>query len=112
VIGTTNPHFPVNGPKSTGFAYQYLLQSGRRESTVSTYTTGLNNFIYFLTINVLLQDSTLEPGCMAIPDVSPSLFGHYLAWMYQCMYKFNTIKSYTTAIKMWCRANRRRKWVG
>jgi hypothetical protein len=27
--------------------------------------------------------------------------------MYQCMYKFNTIKSYTTAIKMWCRANRR-----
>jgi len=44
---------------------------------------------------------------MAIPDVSPSLFGHYLAWMYQCMYKFNTIKSYTTAIKMWCRANRR-----
>ena len=44
---------------------------------------------------------------MAIPEVSTSLFGHYLAWMYQCMYAFNTIKSYTTAVKMWCRANRR-----
>jgi hypothetical protein len=44
---------------------------------------------------------------MAIPEVTSSLFGHYLAWMYQAMYSFNTIKSYTTAVKMWCRANRR-----
>jgi hypothetical protein len=44
---------------------------------------------------------------MVIPEVSTSLFGHYLAWMYQCMYAFNTVKSYTTAVKMWCRANRR-----
>jgi hypothetical protein len=44
---------------------------------------------------------------MAIPDVTPSLFGHYLAWMYQAMYSFNTTRSYTTSVKMWCRANRR-----
>jgi hypothetical protein len=84
-----------------------LLQSGRRKSTVSTYTTGLNNFIFFLSRNALLQASTLNEYFLAIPEVSTSLFGHYLTWMYQCMYAFNTIKSYTTAVKMWCRANRR-----
>jgi hypothetical protein len=85
--------------------YQYLLQSGRRESTVATYMTGLNNFIHFLQIHLLLVESTLVPECLAIPDVTPTIFGHYLAWMFQAMYSFNTIRTYTTAVKMWCRAH-------
>jgi hypothetical protein len=69
-----------------GFANQYLLQSGRRESTVSTYPTGLINFIYFLQIHLLLVTSKLVPECMATPEVTSSPSGHYLAWMYQTIH--------------------------
>jgi integrase len=90
-----------------GYAYQYLLQAGRRESTNSTYTVGLNNYIYFCHVFILLTPSILVPGCMALPPITTIVFGHYLAWMFHADYSFNTIRSYTTAVKMWCRTQRR-----
>jgi hypothetical protein len=83
--------------------YHYLLQPARRSSSTAAYTTGLNNFIFFCHTFLILVPSLLVPGCMAIPTVTPVLFGHYVAWLFRLLYALNTIRSYKTAIKMRCR---------
>jgi len=45
----------------------------------------------------------ISPTEKAMPPITPTLFTHYLAWLYRAAYAFNTIKSYITAVRSWCR---------
>jgi integrase len=46
---------------------------------------------------------TISDKQKAMPPITPTLFTHYLAWLYRAAYAFNTIQSYITAVRSWCR---------
>jgi integrase len=79
----------------------YLLVSSRRSSTLATYTNGLNNITQFLAEAHLLV--TVSATEKALPPITPVLLTHYLAWLYRAEYAYNTILSYITAVRAWCR---------
>jgi len=81
----------------------WLLASARRPSTITTYHVGMNSLVSFLEEHgLLIAPSTYT---RTLPEITPALFVHFLAWLFRAMYSSNTIRSYLTAVRSWHKTN-------